>query len=281
MPSSIPVALTIAGSDSGGGAGVQADLKTFAQFGVFGTSAITAITVQNTLGVQAVEVLSPDLVGQQISSVLSDFPVSAVKTGMLADTAVIDAVVAALSPINENCKLVVDPVMVATSGDRLLSPDAERALIDRLLPRAFLITPNIPEAACLLGEPEARTERDMERQLEELSKLGDCHVLLKGGHLESEENLVDLLYLNGVVHRIEGERIAVGPVHGTGCTLAAAIAAQIARRDDVALEVIVGRAVDFVRTGIKETAALLSNVEEHALGHGAMPIHHALKKGED
>lgn len=227
----VPRALTVAGSDSGGGAGIQADLKTMQELGVFGMSAITAITAQNSLGVQAVHPLAPEVVAAQIDSVLGDIGAGAVKTGMLHDAAVIGAVADALErrPVPS---LIVDPVMIAKSGDRLLRADAVDALKRRLLPMAELITPNIPEACALLGIPESgiRTEADMIDAARELHGLGIRNALLKGGHLPPSAAggaCVDVLYgadAEGPVV-IRSPRVATRHTHGTGCTLSAAIAA--------------------------------------------------------
>lgn len=218
-------ALTIAGSDSGGGAGIQADLKTFMAHGVYGASAITAITAQNTLGVQAVELLSPDLVAAQITSVLDDIGADAVKTGMLGAAPIIERVADVLRRY-EVRQLVVDPVMVAKSGDRLLAADAVSALREALLPLALLITPNLPEASVLLGHP-VQDEADMRAAAQDLRALGPRHVLLKGGHLSGDA--VDVLYDGETYLELRAARIPTRHTHGTGCTYAAAITALLAR----------------------------------------------------
>ncbi len=221
----IPKALTIAGSDSGGGAGIQADLKTFSAFRVFGTSVITAVTAQNSLGVQAVENLPPAFVAQQMRSVLSDIGADAAKCGMLSTAAIIEAVAATLGehPVE---RLVVDPVMVATSGDPLLRPDARQALIERMLPLALVATPNLPEAEALAGMPVA-ARPDMEEAARRIQRLGPRAVLVKGGHLKDEA--VDVLWDGRALTAFSAPRVAAFKPHGTGCTLSAAIAAGLAR----------------------------------------------------
>jgi phosphomethylpyrimidine kinase len=229
----VPRALTIAGSDSGGGAGIQADLKTMQELGVFGMSAVTAVTAQNSLGVQAVWPLPPDVVAAQIDSVLGDIGADAVKTGMLHDAAVIEAAADALErrPVPS---LIVDPVMIAKSGDRLLRADAMIALKRRLLPLAELITPNIPEACALLGvaEGEIRTEADMIEAARKLLALGIRNALVKGGHLPAAGGeCVDVLCGADAAEPvvIRAPRVETRHTHGTGCTLSAAIAAFRAR----------------------------------------------------
>ena len=221
----VPKALTIAGSDSGGGAGVQADLKTFSAFRVFGMSVITAVTAQNSLGVQGVENLPPAFVALQLRSVLSDFGAGAAKCGMLSTAPIIEAVAATLAddPVE---KLVVDPVMVAKSGDVLLQPDARQALIERVLPLALVVTPNLPEAESLAGIPVA-SRPDMEEAARRIHRLGPRYVLVKGGHLKGDA--IDLLWNGKAFTAFRAPRIDSGNTHGTGCTLSAAIAAGLAR----------------------------------------------------
>jgi hydroxymethylpyrimidine/phosphomethylpyrimidine kinase len=221
----IPKALTIAGSDSGGGAGIQADLKTFSAFRVFGMSVITAVTAQNSMGVQGVESLPPAFVAQQLRSVLSDFGADAAKCGMLATAPIIEAVAATLAehPIE---KLVVDPVMVAKSGDALLRPDAVQALINRILPLALVVTPNLPEAEALAGIPVS-DRKEMEEAARRIHALGPRYVLVKGGHLKGEA--VDLLWNGRELQAFSAPRIDSPNTHGTGCTFSAAIAAGLAR----------------------------------------------------
>ena len=221
----IPKALTIAGSDSGGGAGIQADLKTFSAFRVFGMSVITAVTAQNSLGVQGVENLPPAFVALQLHSVLSDFGAGAAKCGMLSTAPIIEAVAATLAddPVE---KLVVDPVMVAKSGDALLQPDARQALIERVLPLALVVTPNLPEAESLAGIPVA-SRPDMEEAARRIHRLGPRYVLVKGGHLKGDA--IDLLWNGKAFTAFRAPRIDSGNTHGTGCTLSAAIVAGLAR----------------------------------------------------
>ncbi len=221
----IPKALTIAGSDSGGGAGIQADLKTFSAFRVFGMSVITAVTAQNSLGVQAVENLPPGFVAQQLRSVLSDFGADAAKCGMLSTAPIIEAIADTLAT-NPIEKLVVDPVMVAKSGDALLRPDAMDALIKRILPLALVVTPNLPEAEALAGIPVA-DRKDMEEAARLIHKLGPRYVVVKGGHLKGEA--VDVLWNGRELRAFTAPRVDSANTHGTGCTFSAAIAAGLAR----------------------------------------------------
>ena len=227
-PKPLPVALTIAGSDSGGGAGIQADLKTFHQWGVYGTSALTAVTAQNTLGVQEIHPIPPPIIAAQISSVSEDLAPRAVKSGMLA-TAEIVATVAAAIRRHRPGAYVLDPVMVATSGDRLLERDAVAAVRDELLPLAAIVTPNWPEAALLTGVRLAEANlRGMVRAARVLVEAGAGAALVKGGHLDGDE-VVDL-YWDGEVERLyRAPRTRTRHTHGTGCTLSAAIAAGLAR----------------------------------------------------
>ena len=220
----IPRALTIAGSDSGGGAGIQADLKTFSAFRVFGMSVITAVTAQNSVGVQGVENLPPAFVARQLHSVLEDFGADAAKSGMLSTAPIIDAVASALAgrPID---KLVVDPVMVAKSGDPLLQPDARAALIGKILPLALVVTPNLPEAEALTGMP-VTTRAEMEEAARRIHAMGPRNVLVKGGHLKGEA--VDLLWTGRALTAFSAPRIDSTNTHGTGCTFSAAIAAGLA-----------------------------------------------------
>ena len=221
----IPKALTIAGSDSGGGAGIQADLKTFSAFRVFGMSVITAVTAQNSLGVQGVENLPPAFVAQQLRSVLEDFGADAAKCGMLSTAPIIEAVATELTSHRIE-KLVVDPVMVAKSGDQLLQPEARAALADRILPLALLGTPNLPEAEVLAGIRVAEPE-DMEEAARRIHLMGPRYVLVKGGHLKGDAT--DLLWNGRDFTRFSTPRIDSQNTHGTGCTFSAAIAAGLAR----------------------------------------------------
>jgi hydroxymethylpyrimidine/phosphomethylpyrimidine kinase len=225
MPS-VPSVLTIAGSDSSAGAGIQADLKTFAALGVYGTCAITAITAQNTLGVSAVQEMPPGIVAAQIEAVVTDIRPDAVKTGMLASGPIIE-VVAAKVREHSLPNLVVDPVMVAKSGDRLLREDAVAALRELLLPLATVVTPNLPEAEALSGRP-VRTDEDVRAAAEAIVRLGARAVVVKGGHRESAE-ATDVLYEGKAFREYTAPRIETASTHGTGCTFASAIAACLAR----------------------------------------------------
>lgn len=256
------VALTIAGSDSGGGAGIQADLKTFHQFGIFGTSAITAITAQNTVGVSRWDAVQPDLVRAQIDAVATDLRPAAVKSGMLGTEAIVRTVAAALEEHGLG-NYVLDPVMVATSGDMLIEPGAVEAIRARLLLMAALVTPNAGEAAVLAGHP-IDDEDDMRRAAESILELGAKAVLIKGGHVFSPGNpeIIDVFY-DGDFEVFTHPRIATASTHGTGCTLSAAIAAQLAR--GTALKEAVRSAIDYVH------AALVS---APGLGAGHGPLNH-------
>jgi hydroxymethylpyrimidine/phosphomethylpyrimidine kinase len=256
-----PIALTIAGSDSGGGAGIQADLKTFQAFGVYGTSAITAITAQNTLGVRAVHAVPLADVRAQIDAVVSDLRPGALKTGMLATAPLVSTVAAAIREHGLRC-FVLDPVMVATSGDRLLDEDAVATLVRELLPLADVVTPNLQEAAILAETPVATVD-DMRRAGARILELGAPAALLKGGHLEGEA--VDLL-MDGRSERVwRRPRIDTPHTHGTGCTLSAAIAAGLARGDP--LGAAIERAVRYVGRAIAAAPGL-------GKGHG--PINHSV-----
>jgi hydroxymethylpyrimidine/phosphomethylpyrimidine kinase len=259
----IPIALTIAGSDSSGGAGIQADLKTFAAFGVYGASVVTALTAQNTKGVTGIHQVPADFVTAQIDAVFGDLDVKAVKIGMVSERAVIEAIVAGLkrwSPAH----IVLDPVMVATSGDPLLAPDAVEALRLQLVPRAALITPNLPEAAALLDEQIASSETQIESQGKRLLAMGAGAVLIKGGHGQGAES-IDYLFRQVGVVALAAPRIASKNTHGTGCSLSSAIAAGLAKGDD--LETAARNAKTWVTAAI--AAADRLNV-----GHGHGPIHH-------
>ena len=258
----IPKALTIAGSDSGGGAGIQADLKTFSAFRVFGMSVITAITAQNSFGVQGVENLPPAIVAQQLRSVLGDFGADAAKCGMLSTAPIIEAVVEVLRehPID---KLVVDPVMVAKSGAALLQPDARQALIERILPLALVVTPNLPEAGVLANmHVDARPE--MEEAARRIHALGPRYVLVKGGHLKGEA--FDLLWNGREFTAFVAPRVDSTNTHGTGCTLSAAIAAGLSR----------GQALG---DAIREAKAYVTEAirEGFALGGGVGQLRHFVK----
>jgi hydroxymethylpyrimidine/phosphomethylpyrimidine kinase len=218
------VALTVAGSDSGGGAGIQADLRTFAAHGVHGTSALTAVTAQNSLGVSAWAALDPALVAAQIEAVATDMPIAAAKTGMLATAAIVGAVAAAVER-HAVFPLVVDPVMVAKSGDRLLDAAAERAYVEALVPKATLLTPNLHEAAALLGRPVADLDA-MRAAARDLRAMGARAVLVKGGALAGDA--VDVFFDGAELVELRAPRVDTRNVHGTGCTLSAAICARLA-----------------------------------------------------
>ena len=256
------IALTIAGSDSGGGAGIQADLKTFSALGVYGASAITAITAQNTRGVAAVEEVSPAVVAAQIDAVLDDLDVRAIKIGMLFSAAIVRAVAERLTG---EVPVVLDPVMVAKSGDALLQPEAVAALVEALLPRATLLTPNLPEAARLLGAEPARGTGEMARQGEALIARGAGAVLMKGGHGE-DATCTDVLVMPGAEPvLLSAERLATQNTHGTGCTLSAAVAAGLARGLD--LDSAVRGAHGYLN-------AALGAADRLSVGRGHGPVHH-------
>jgi hydroxymethylpyrimidine/phosphomethylpyrimidine kinase len=255
-PNTRPRALSIAGSDSGGGAGIQADLKTFSAFGVFGMTAITAVTVQNTLGVQGFEAISPGTVSDQVRAVASDIGVDASKTGMLANAPIVEAVadVVAETAIPN---LVVDPVFVSKHGHVLLSDDAVGALRTRILPLATIVTPNLPEAARLAGFA-VETREQMRRAADAILALGAGAVLVKGGHLEDPARSDDLFVGPSWEGWLEGERIDTPNTHGTGCTLSAAIAARLALGDDSPDAVRAAKA--FVTEAIRHALTLGSGI---------------------
>jgi hydroxymethylpyrimidine/phosphomethylpyrimidine kinase len=257
------VALTIAGSDSSAGAGIQADLKTFAALGVYGASVITALTAQNTQGVTAIHDVPPDFIAAQLDAVYADLAVGAVKIGMVSQAAAIEAVAQGLDR-HHGSNIVLDPVMIAGSGDRLLASDAVFNLRRLLIPRALIVTPNLPEAAALLGANVARDEIEMEAQAHALVSLGANAVLIKGGHGEGPES-VDILLHAGGVTRLAAPRVATTNTHGTGCTLSSAIAAGLARQMD--LVSAVQAAKDYVTAAIAGADAL-------KIGHGHGPLHH-------
>jgi hydroxymethylpyrimidine/phosphomethylpyrimidine kinase len=247
-----PRALTIAGSDSGGGAGIQADLKTFSVLGVFGMTAITAVTVQNTEGVSGYEALSPRTVGEQIRAVATDIGVDAAKTGMLANAAIVEAVADAVAETGVS-NLVVDPVFVSKHGHALLEPDAVEALRSRILPLAALVTPNLHEAAGLAGF-EVDTRDLMEDAAEAILAMGPRAVLVKGGHLPGAATADDLFFGGDAMEWIGAERIDTPHTHGTGCTLSSAIAGHLARGEGLLEAVRLGKA--FVTEAIRGALAL-------------------------
>jgi hydroxymethylpyrimidine/phosphomethylpyrimidine kinase len=258
MPNKTPVALTIAGSDPSGGAGIQADLKTFHQFGVYAEAAITLITVQNTLGVQRVEVLQPDLIEEQVRGILADVPPDAAKLGALGNRTTVEALARMAGEFT--FPLVVDPVMVSKHGSSLLEPGAVDALRTKLAPHAFLITPNLPEASLLTGctVDSIQTMRDAARRL---AGEGTRNVLVKGGHLEGDP--VDILYHDGSWYEYPGARVDSRQTHGTGCTLSAAVTAGLAK--GWPLPMAVDRAKRYVQEAIRSAPQL---------GHGSGPLNH-------
>ena len=258
-----PIALTIAGSDPSGGAGIQADLKTFTALGVYGASVITALTAQNTVGVTGIHNVPVTFVEAQFASVISDLNVAAVKTGMLADAETVTAVAGMLRRLATR-NVVVDPVMVATSGDRLLDASAIDAVRSLLIPRAAVITPNLPEAAALLEQTMAASELEMIAQARALLQFGCGAVLIKGGHSDGAVAL-DVLVSASSVERLAAPRIATRNTHGTGCTLAAAITAGLAKGQT--LQLAVANAKAFVTAALKSAAG-------HHIGSGHGPVDH-------
>jgi len=256
-------ALTIAGSDSGGGAGIQADLKTFSALGVYGMTALTAVTAQNTVTVTAIVELSPDVVAGQIDAVVTDIGVDAAKTGMLSSAAIIETVGERLR-YHGIGSLVVDPVMISKSGARLLRPEAVDALRREILPLALVVTPNLHEAGALSGR-EIRTLAQMEDAARAIADLGPRYVVVKGGHLEGAA--VDVLYDGRTIERLEAPRVPTPHTHGTGCVFSAAITAHLARGADA-------------RTAVREAKTFITAAIAAALpigrGHGpANPMHGA------
>jgi hydroxymethylpyrimidine/phosphomethylpyrimidine kinase len=257
------IAVTIAGSDSSGGAGIQADLKTFSALGVYGASVITALTAQNTRGVQGIHDVPAGFVAQQIDSVFSDLSVDAVKIGMLSQPAIIEAVASGLDRHGART-VVFDPVMIAASGDALLVPEAIETLRRVLLPKALLVTPNLPEAAALLDEEVAKDEPAVARQAERIRALGPSAVLIKGGHAEGAES-VDILLDHEGLQRFASPRVATRNTHGTGCTLSSAIAAGLARGGSLREAVAAAKAY---------IGAAIAASERLTIGHGHGPVHH-------
>lgn len=256
-------ALTIAGSDSGGGAGIQADLKTFAARGVFGMSVLTALTAQNTLGVQGVHEVPPDFIALQIDAVVSDLGVDAVKTGMLSSAAIIETVAVKVRE-HHLAPLVVDPVMIAKSGAPLLRDEARDALIQQLLPLATVVTPNLHEARVLSGI-DITTLDDMRRAAQAIHRLGARYVVVKGGHLPQTREAIDVLYDGVTFQELCAPRIETKNTHGTGCTFASAIAAELAKGHSV---------VEAVRIAKAYLTAILQASAHLTLGHGHGPMNH-------
>jgi len=258
-----PIALTIAGSDSSGGAGIQADLKTFAALGVYGASVITALTAQNTTGVSGIHQVPAEFITAQIDAVFSDLAVGAVKIGMVAQPASIDAIVAGLKRWSPK-HVVLDSVMVATSGDRLLAAEAVDALRTRLIPLASVITPNLPEAAALLDEPVATSEVAVESQGKRLLAMGCRAVLIKGGHGQGAESTDYFIDAEKTI-TLAAPRVATKNTHGTGCSLSSAIAAGLAKGDG--LETAVRNAKAWI-------SAAIAAADRFSVGHGHGPVHH-------
>ncbi|HEY2227639.1 MAG TPA: bifunctional hydroxymethylpyrimidine kinase/phosphomethylpyrimidine kinase [Xanthobacteraceae bacterium] len=258
-----PIAVTIAGSDSGGGAGLQGDLKTFSALGVYGASVVTALTAQNTAGVTAIHDVPADFVAAQMDAVFSDLQVGAAKIGMLSQPATIRAVAAGLDRWRQT-RVVLDPVMVASSGDRLLAPDAIEVLKRELIPRAFVLTPNLPEAAALVGTPEAQTEDEMRAQAQALLGLGAQAVLIKGGHGKGQSSVDLLVDRNGTV-ALPLTRLATRNTHGTGCAFSAAIAAGLAKSMDM---------LEATRAAKAYVHAAIAAADMLAIGSGPGPVHH-------
>jgi hydroxymethylpyrimidine/phosphomethylpyrimidine kinase len=258
-----PVALTIAGSDSSGGAGIQADLKTFAALGVYGASVITALTAQNTKGVSAIHSVPGEFVTAQLDAVFGDLDIGAVKIGMVGELSTIEAVALGLRRYSPK-HVVLDPVMVATSGDRLLATDAVGALRTKLIPQASLITPNLPEAAALLGEGVASDPAEIERQGKQLLAMGCPAVLIKGGHGQGSESIDYLIRGSGTV-ALAAPRIATRNTHGTGCSLSSAIAAGLAKGEDMETA---------VRAAKAWLSAAIAAADRLGVGRGHGPVHH-------
>jgi hydroxymethylpyrimidine/phosphomethylpyrimidine kinase len=259
----VPTALTIAGSDSGGGAGIQADLKTFSAFRVFGMSVLTALTAQNSVGVHGVHNVPPEFVAQQIDVVLDDFGADAVKVGMLSTAPIVRAVAARLRAHGQE-RIVVDPVMIAKSGDPLLQPDARAALVREMLPLATVVTPNLHEAAALAGIT-VETEKEMDEAARRIGALGPRHVLVKGGHLK--DSATDLLWDGTAMLRFTAPRIDSPNTHGTGCTYSSAIAAGLALGQP--LPEAVRRAKAYVTAAIREG---------FRAGHGVGALRHFVER---
>ncbi len=253
--------LTIAGSDSGGGAGIQADLKTFQELGVYGMSVITAVTAQNTLGVQGVYPIPVESVEEQINSIADDLSPHALKTGMLFSAEIIKKV-GELVEANTWIQLVVDPVMVAKGGSRLLQEEAVEAMKEHLISRAYVVTPNIPEAEVLTGM-DIRTEEDRKAAAKELYQMGAMNVVIKGGHSEDESYAVDLLYDGQEFHEFKSPRFNTDNTHGTGCTFAAAVTAELAKGNSVK---------DAIHTAKLFITAAIHN--ELKIGSGKGPTNH-------
>jgi hydroxymethylpyrimidine/phosphomethylpyrimidine kinase len=257
------IALTIAGSDPSGGAGIQADLKTFAALGVYGASVLTALTAQNTQAVTAIHDVPADFIAAQIDAVFADLAIGAVKIGMLSRAATVAAVAAGLDRHRAK-NIVLDPVMIASSGARLLAPDAVDLLRRELIARALLVTPNLAEVAALAGASLARNEQEMEAQAREILALGARNVLIKGGHGAGDDS-VDLLIGQDEIVRLSAKRIVTKNTHGTGCTLSSAIAAGLAKGLDL---------VEAVRQAKTYVTAAITAADQLKVGHGPGPLNH-------
>nr|WP_164837266.1 bifunctional hydroxymethylpyrimidine kinase/phosphomethylpyrimidine kinase [Vibrio alfacsensis] len=264
VPSTTPIVLTIAGSDSGGGAGIQADIKAISATGSFACSVITAITSQNTQGVSAIFPIPLDHVESQLDSVFTDLNIVAVKVGMLADSNIIKVVASKIKQYQPK-HLVIDPVMVATSGDLLLEQSAISTLKEALIPLADIITPNLPEGAALTGKAVPQSESEMNDMITDLRALGAKAVLLKGGHLEKDENSNDLLILQDSAELISAKRFPTKNTHGTGCTLSSAIASYLGQENSL------NRAVHLGKEYITQAIA---HADELDVGQGHGPVHH-------
>ena len=258
-----PIALTIAGSDSGGGAGIQADLKAMSALGVFGASVITAVTAQNTQAVTAVHGIPLDVIAAQIDAVLGDLDVRAIKIGMLATPEIIETVARGISEFKG--PVVLDPVMIAKSGDALLADEAVQTLRDVLVPRATVLTPNLPEAACLLGHDDARTPQEMTSQGKSLCAKGAQSVLMKGGHGTGDICHDLLIDKTRVLAEYQAPRKSTRNTHGTGCTLSSSIAAGLAK--GLPLADAVGQAHEYLQGAI-------ARADELKIGAGHGPVHH-------
>jgi len=262
--SSMPIVLTIAGSDSGGGAGIQADIKAISATGCYACSVITAITAQNTLGVSAIFPVPLEYVEKQLDAVFSDLNIVAVKVGMLAESDIIKLVAAKIKQY-QPAFLVVDPVMIATSGDLLLQTSAINTLKSELLPLADIITPNLPESAALIGSEVPNNAADMLKMVAGLRQLGATAILLKGGHLEQDESSNDLLIFDEQIHHLTAKRIHTRNTHGTGCTLSSAIASYLAQGHDL---------LRAVQLGKQYICQAIAHADELVIGKGRGPVNH-------
>lgn len=262
--------LSIAGSDPSGGAGIQADLKAFSARGTYGMAVLTALTAQNTQGVTAIHALPPDFVRAEIEAIFSDIRVDAVKIGMIANAQIAGTVADVLEAQATNIPIVLDPVMVAKGGAPLLAEDANQVIVERLLPLASVITPNLPEAAALLDEPLAETREAMAQQAMRLLQPGPRAVLIKGGHMEGDDSPDVLAEATGITW-FDGPRLKTKNTHGTGCTLSSAIAAELAKEHSMAEAVRVAKAY---------LAGAIAAADRLSVGHGHGPVNHFVKLWE-